>query len=85
MKSKNIINVRNASIKEIKDIIKVVDLAYQDLGSYTEDMIRGQITNFSEGCFVVTQNDEIIAYSASLIISEKKALEKHTWNQITAG
>ncbi|MFT6632724.1 MAG: putative amidohydrolase [Bacteriovoracaceae bacterium] len=85
MKSKNIINVRNANIKEIKDIIKVVDLAYQDLGSYTEDMIRGQITNFSEGCFVVTQNDKIIAYSASLIISEKKALEKHTWNQITAG
>ncbi|EQC51797.1 carbon-nitrogen hydrolase family protein [Bacteriovorax sp. DB6_IX] len=84
-KQKDIIEIRNATIDDMKEIIDVVEVAYGDLGTYSEDMLRGQITNFPEGCFVVTKNKKIIAYSASLIISEKKALGKHTWNQITAG
>lgn len=83
MATDKIIEVRNASVKDIKEIIEVVGITYKKMGSYTEDMLRGQITNFPEGCFVVTKNDKIVAYSASLIVSEKKALSKHTWNSIT--
>ena len=79
MATDKIIEVRNASVKDIKEIIEVVGITYKKMGSYTEDMLRGQITNFPEGCFVVTKNDKIVAYSASLIVSEKKALSKHTW------
>ncbi|WP_206611125.1 carbon-nitrogen hydrolase family protein [Halobacteriovorax sp. HLS] len=81
---KKIIDVRNASIKDIPRIIELVKECYGDLGTYTEDMLRGQINNFREGCFVVLRDGDIIAYSASLIIDEKKALSPHTWESISA-
>ena len=85
MHQKKLIELRNAETSDIAEIIEVVNEAYPELDTYTDDMLRGQISNFKEGCFVVTQNKKIIAYSASLIIDEKKALSAHTWNQITAG
>lgn len=83
MKSKKVIEIRNANMSDIDEIIKVVKLAYGEFGTYRREMIRGQISNFKEGCFVVLRNGEIIAYSASLILSEAKALKKHTWTEIT--
>ena len=84
MKTKKILEVRNASPKDIKEIVEVVRAAYPGLGTYSEEMIRGQITNFQEGCFVVLKEKKIIAYSASLIIEETKAMAPHTWVSITA-
>lgn len=84
MKEKNILEIRNASLKDIKEIIELVKVVYEGMGAYSEDMIRGQITNFKEGCFVVIKEGKIVAYSASLIISEEKALKNHTWVEITA-
>lgn len=83
MKVKKIIDVRNANIKDIPEIIKVVKQAYGKLGTYSVEMLRGQITHFQEGCFVVVKDGAIIAYSASLILSEEKAMGKHTWDSIT--
>lgn len=86
MKNDKLLEVRNATTKDIEEIIRLVAKVYgpgPDL-SYTPEMIRGQLSNFNEGCFVVLYNGAIVAYSASLIISEKKALSKHTWIQITA-
>jgi predicted amidohydrolase len=84
MKDK-IIDIRNADKSDIDDIVDVVNRSYEGLGTYKKEMIRGQISNFPEGCFVVLLRGKIIAYSASLMISEKKALSQHTWSEITAG
>ncbi len=84
MKDK-IIEIRKALLTDIDAISEVVKKSYGSLGTYPADMIRGQITNFPDGCLVITRKDKIIAYSASLIISEEKALSKHTWSQITGG
>lgn len=83
MPTQSILEIRNAEFSDILDIVAVVDKAYKNLGSYSPEKIRGQITNFQDGCFVVTKDKKIIAYSASLIISEKMALEPHTWSSIT--
>ncbi len=80
-----LLELRNAKLSDIPEIIELVRSSYKDLGSYSKDVLRGQINNFSEGCFVVLLEGKIIAYSASLIIGEDKALKKHTWNQITGG
>ncbi len=79
------IEVRNANFKDIDAIIELVKKVYKTMPSYKREMIRGQISHFKDGCFVVLVNDKIVAYSASLIISEKKALAPHTWSEITAG
>lgn len=84
MKTKKIIELRNAEIKDIPEIITVVHQSYGDLGTYKAEMLRGQISQFKEGCFVVVKDGKIIAYSASMILPEKLALSKHTWESITA-
>lgn len=81
---RQILEIRNATFDDIDGIIELVSKVYTGMGSYRPDMIRGQIANFQEGCFVVTLDKKIIAYSASLIIDEEKALGAHTWGEITA-
>ncbi len=63
----------------------MVDKVYPETGSYGRDVVRGQIHNFSEGCFVILSDERLLAYSASLIIEEKKALSTHSWKEITGG
>lgn len=81
---KKLIEVRLTNKKDIPEIIELVNKVYKEMGTYKPEVIRGQITNFPEGCFVVTNNDDIIAYSASIIVTEKLAMSPHTWKQITA-
>jgi predicted amidohydrolase len=81
--TRRILELRNASIKDVPEIVEVVKAAYSELESYSEEALRAQITNFQEGCFVVLKAKKIIAYSASLIIREKLALGPHTWASIT--
>jgi len=78
------LEIRNATIKDTPGIIELVAKVYPDMGSYTKGMIRGQITNYKEGCFVVILDKKIIAYSASLLVDEKIAMTKHTWEEISA-
>ena len=60
MKSGKIIEVRNATVRDIPKILKITDQAYEGWESYTKENIRGQIANFGDGCFVVIKDDEII-------------------------
>lgn len=83
LKQQELLTIRNATLKDIPQIIALVNDVYTDMGSYKKEMLRGQITNFPEGCFVVFLDERMVAYSASLIISEEKALKKHTWDSIT--
>jgi predicted amidohydrolase/ribosomal protein S18 acetylase RimI-like enzyme len=78
------LEIRNATFKDIPEIIKLVSRVYPEFENYNRQMLRGQISNFKEGCFVVFYEENLVAYSASLITTEKLALKKHTWKQITA-
>lgn len=79
------LEVRQAEVSDIKGIISLIKKAYKDLEDYSKDIIRGQITNFPEGHFVATMNDEIVGYSASILLNEKVVLAPHTWKSITGG
>ena len=83
-KMKTPLEIRNAKNSDIKDIVALSYKAYPKMGGYKADTVRGQINNFREGCFVILKDDVIVAYSASLIIEEKKALSQHNWKEITA-
>ena len=79
-----LIQLRTATVNDIPGILKLLNRVYGGMEGYKRGAIRGQISNFPEGCFVITYDEEIVAYSASLLIDEKRALEKHSWKQITA-
>lgn len=79
-----LLEIRNARFEDIPGIIELVEKVYASMGSYKKEMIRGQISNYSEGCFVITIDEKIVAYSASLLMDEKTALSEHSWKEITA-
>ncbi|NCN41402.1 carbon-nitrogen hydrolase family protein [bacterium] len=83
--TKGKLELRNATIDDIPGIKALVEKVYVKLGGYTVEMLRGQITSYPEGCFVVIVQDKIVAYSASILVSEKLANSKHTWKSITGG
>ncbi|PIK14020.1 carbon-nitrogen hydrolase family protein [Halobacteriovorax sp. JY17] len=85
MKSDMKLEVRQAEVTDIKGIMSLIKKAYRDLEDYSKDIIRGQITNFPEGHFVATMNDEIVGYSASILLKEQVVLAPHTWISITGG
>ena len=75
--------VRNATKEDVAQIFSLVMRVYPELPAYPEPMIRAQITNFPEGHFVATLNDEIVGYCATIRVAEGKALSPHTWREIT--
>jgi predicted amidohydrolase/GNAT superfamily N-acetyltransferase len=56
---------------------------YPNEPPYTPAMIRGHIHNFPEGQFVAEYEGKIVGYCGTFIISGDKALNPHTWNDIT--
>lgn len=75
--------LRNATSKDITDILTLTRLVYKNIAPYSEDMIRGQIGNFPEGQFVAIYNDQIVGYCATFMISGDIALKQHSWREIT--
>ncbi|MCB1112903.1 MAG: GNAT family N-acetyltransferase [Chlamydiales bacterium] len=75
--------IRNAKIKDIPDIQALCRKVYPKKDRYTQAELRGQISRFREGQFVAVLNDEIVGYCASLVTTEKKAMRRHTWQDIT--
>jgi len=75
--------IRNATYKDIPGILSLCKRAYQDMPTYSEDMVRGQITNFPDGQFVAIYEDEIVGYCATFIIGGDIALSPHSWSEIT--
>ncbi len=75
--------IRNATPADIPAINDVVKKVYPILGGYTTAMLKGQISNFPEGQFVVEYEDQIVGYAASFRIDERVAMRKHTWESIT--
>lgn len=79
------LTVRNANPKDIKGIIALLSRTYPDEPPYTRAQIRGQLTAFPEGQFLVEYEGDIVGYSASFLLDEKTAMGAHTWDGITGG
>jgi predicted amidohydrolase/GNAT superfamily N-acetyltransferase len=77
------LTIRNATTGDIDGILDLVHRAYVDLPSYTPGMLRGQITTFPAGQFVVEYEHKIVGYAATFRIDEKTAFKPHTWTEIT--
>jgi predicted amidohydrolase/GNAT superfamily N-acetyltransferase len=77
--------VRAASAADVQGIARLVELAYPGMATYTYAMLRGQINAFPLGVWVSTYADEIVGYCATIRLSEKRALEPHTWQEVTGG
>ncbi len=77
--------IRNATPADIPAIRTLVDKVYPTMGAYTSGMLKGQISNFAEGQFVVEYDNTIVGYAASFRIDERTAMTPHTWNEITGG
>lgn len=77
--------VRQAKASDIDGIVKLVERAYPKMPSYTRGMLMGQINAFPQGVWVATYADEVVGYCATIRVSGKRALERHTWNEITGG
>ena len=75
--------VRNAKASDVNAILQLVRRAYRDMPTYSDDMIRGQISNFRDGQFVAAYEGEIIGYCATFMIAGDIALKPHTWREIT--
>jgi predicted amidohydrolase len=78
------LDIRTAKVEDITQIKDLIKKVYPVMGTYSEDTIRGQITNYPDGHFVIELNGKIVAYSASIILSEKLALKEHNWKEVTA-
>jgi predicted amidohydrolase/ribosomal protein S18 acetylase RimI-like enzyme len=77
--------VRNAEPRDIEAIAALVQRVYPAMSTYTPAMLRGQIHAFPEGCWVATFGSKVVGYCATIRVSESRALEPHTWQQITGG
>jgi predicted amidohydrolase len=82
MKNTNL-TVRKATFQDISKIIALTVKVYKKMAPYSKEEVRAQIRNFPDGNIVVLLNDEIVGYSASILLPEYKVLKKHTWSEIT--
>lgn len=55
-----VVDIRNATSKDVKAISALVAKVYKDMPAYTPAMLRGQIAAFPDGQFVVEYAGEIV-------------------------
>lgn len=75
--------IRNATNRDVPQILSLMRRVYKNMPSYSDDMIRGHIANFSEGQFVAVYENQVVGYCATFMISGELALKPHTWREIT--
>jgi len=80
-----VLNIRNARAADVEAISALVSKVYKSMPPYTPGMLRGQISAFPDGQFVVEYEGDIVGYAAGFRIDEKTAMSQHTWSQITGG
>ncbi|HCE24145.1 MAG TPA: carbon-nitrogen hydrolase [Hyphomonas sp.] len=80
-----VLNIRNARAADVEAIAALVSKVYKSMPPYTTGMLRGQISAFPDGQFVVEYEGDIVGYAAGFRIDEKTAMSQHTWSQITGG
>ncbi|MFT6077235.1 MAG: putative amidohydrolase/GNAT superfamily N-acetyltransferase [Myxococcota bacterium] len=81
------VDIRKANRKDISQITKLGLKVYKgnsDMG-FSSEMLNGQLSNFSEGQFVVEFDGKIIGYCATFITKEEIAFKDHNYEEITGG
>jgi predicted amidohydrolase/GNAT superfamily N-acetyltransferase len=78
------LEVRNALPSDVRAIIRLISRVYPDMPSYAPAMVRGQINNFPEGCFVALYDNRVVGYCATMRVSKTMAFSPHDWEEITA-
>ena len=81
-KSKAKLVVRQSGFKDIAALEALSAKVYGPLG-VTAGMLRGQISNFPEGQFLVEYEGKIIGYCSTFIIGGDICLRPHTWKEVT--
>jgi predicted amidohydrolase/ribosomal protein S18 acetylase RimI-like enzyme len=74
--------VRQTKPKDFAKINEIVMNVYGGV-SYSEDILRQQIKVFPEGQFVVEVNRKIVGFCMTMITTEARALQPHTWKDMT--
>jgi predicted amidohydrolase/ribosomal protein S18 acetylase RimI-like enzyme len=77
------LDIRQAELGDARAIAALVRRAYDDLPPYTLGEIRGQLNNYPRGCFVAVLDGKLVGYCASMRIAGSKALQPHSWDEIT--
>lgn len=67
--------IRPATAKDVGQILELIRQVYLDMPNYSDDMIRGQISNFPAGQFVAAYEGKIVGYCATFMISGELALK----------
>lgn len=76
--------IRQSQLDDIPALYALSQKVYED-DSITAEMLRGQITVFPSGQFLVEYEDKIVGYCSTFIINGDIALKSHTWKSITGG
>ena len=79
------LRVRNATQKDIPAIADLTTRAYEGTGmyGYSSGALRGQVSNFPDGQFVVTVEERVVGYCATFRIGGEVALKPHSWEEVT--
>ncbi|MEZ4704153.1 MAG: GNAT family N-acetyltransferase [Bdellovibrionota bacterium] len=75
--------IRTAQEKDVDDIIELGQKVYPTMGSYKKSMILGQLNHFPQGQFIAQYEGKIVGYCSTFLIDRERALESHTWSEIT--
>jgi predicted amidohydrolase/ribosomal protein S18 acetylase RimI-like enzyme len=76
--------IRRAELADAKAIADLSRKIYTEDLCYSDAQIRGQINNFSEGCFLAEYEGKVVGYCASLVVSDELASRQHTWREISS-
>jgi len=79
------LTIRRAVPADIEGVVRLVGRVYPNMGTYPLRTVKGQLSNFPEGQFIVEYEGEIVGYAASFMIKEADAFEPHDWASITGG
>ncbi|MES1985196.1 MAG: GNAT family N-acetyltransferase [Pseudomonadota bacterium] len=78
------LEIRNAAPTDVRAIQRLIERAYPGMPGYSPATIRGQINNFTEGCFVALYDNKVVGYCATMRVSKAMAFSPHDWEEITA-
>ena len=75
--------IRRTTLQDASGINNILRKTYSSQTVYPLDAIKGQLNHFPEGQIVVEYDGQVVGFCMSFIISEKLAMNPHTWDEIS--
>lgn len=76
------LSLRKATFQDVPAIEALSNKVYP-LCPLTQSMLRGQISNFPDGQYLIEYEGNVVGYCATFIIGGDICLKPHTWEEIT--